>query len=147
MNSNLKIRKANQSDFDSIYHFVNELEETTFDIESIRRAFDQNIRNPDSIYLIAEIDSEPVGYLSCHAQLLLHHGGRKIAEIQEMYVDPKQRKMGIGRKLIEELKRIALIEGIDQLEVTSGNRRIEAHRFYEREQFVQSHQKFTWKVR
>lgn len=90
-------------------------------------------------------DFYSVGYLSCHSQFLLHHGGQKIAEIQEMYVNPESRKMGIGKKMIDELKRVALEKGIEQLEVTSNNKRTKTHRFYEREAFIQSHQKFTWK--
>ncbi|MEM1003265.1 MAG: GNAT family N-acetyltransferase, partial [Bacteroidota bacterium] len=122
------------------------LEETEFEIESIKRAFELNIDDPNSIYLIAEINNKSVGYLSCHSQFLLHHGGQKIAEIQEMYVNPENRKMGIGKKMINELKRIAYQKGIEQLEVTSNNKRNKTHRFYEREKFVQSHKKFTWKV-
>lgn len=146
MNSELLIRKARLNDFDSVYGFVNDLEETEFEIESIRRAFELNIDDPNSIYLIAEINNKSVGYLSCHSQFLLHHGGQKIAEIQEMYVNPENRKMGIGKKMINELKRIAYQKGIEQLEVTSNNKRNKTHRFYEREKFVQSHKKFTWKV-
>lgn len=146
MHSELLIRKASLNDFKSVYGFVNDLEETEFNIESMKIAFEQNINNTDSIYLIAEVDNKPVGYLSCHSQFLLHHGGQRIAEIQEMYVNPENRKMGIGKKLIDELKRTAQQKGIDQLEVTSNNRRTKTHRFYEREKFVQSHKKFTWKV-
>ena len=146
MNSELRIRKASLNDFNSVYGFVNDLEETEFEIESIKRAFELNISHPDSIYLIAEMNNKSVGYLSCHAQFLLHHGGQKIAEIQEMYVNPENRKMGIGKKMIDELKRIACQKGIEQLEVTSNNQRTKTHRFYEREKFVQSHKKFTWKV-
>ena len=146
MNSALHIRKANLNDFNSVHSFVNDLEETAFETESIKRAFELNINNPNSIYLIAEVNNKSVGYLSCHSQFLLHHGGQQIAEIQEMYVDPENRKMGIGKKLIDELKRIAYKKGIEQLEVTSQNKRTKTHRFYERENFVQSHKKFTWKV-
>jgi len=146
MHSELLIRKASLNDFKSVYGFVNDLEETEFNIESMKIAFEQNINNTDSIYLIAEVDNKPVGYLSCHSQFLLHHGGQRIAEIQEMYVNPENRKMGIGKKLIDELKRTAQQKGIDQLEVTSNNRRTKTHRFYEREKFVQSQKKCTWKV-
>lgn len=140
----LKIREADHSDFDTIYHFVNELEETVFDIEPMKKAFEHNISNPDAIYLIAEIHNKPVGYLSCHTQLLLHHGGQKIAEIQEMYVSPDTRKIGVGKQLINELKKMARNKGIVQIEVTSNNIRTDTHRFYMREKFIQSHQKFTF---
>lgn len=146
MKNRLKIRIANDDDFNSIYNFVNELEQTVFNVEDLKRAFESNVNNPDHIYLIAEMNDKPVGYLSCHSQLLLHHGGRKIAEIQEMYVNPESRKNGIGKGLVDELKRIAKLKEVEQLEVTSNNKRGDTHRFYEREKFVQSHKKFTYRI-
>lgn len=125
---------------------MNELEQTVFNVEDLKRAFESNVNNPDHIYLIAEMNDKPVGYLSCHSQLLLHHGGRKIAEIQEMYVNPESRKNGIGKGLVDELKRIAKLKEVEQLEVTSNNKRGDTHRFYEREKFVQSHKKFTYRI-
>ncbi|MEO9804225.1 MAG: GNAT family N-acetyltransferase [Reichenbachiella sp.] len=146
MKNRLNIKIANDDDFNSIYNFVNELEQTVFNVEDLKRAFESNVNNPDHIYLIAEMNDEPVGYLSCHSQLLLHHGGQKIAEIQEMYVNPESRKNGIGKGLVDELKRIAKLKEIEQLEVTSNNKRGDTHRFYEREKFVQSHKKFTYRI-
>lgn len=141
--SQLHIRQAHSNDLDSVYHFVNELENTQFDFEPFKEAFEQNINNPDCVYIIAELDSKPVGYISCHTQLLLHHGGDKIAEIQELYVLPESRNLGIGRSLVEKLKCVLRLRGIRQIEVTSNNKRIDTHRFYEREGFIQSHKKFT----
>ncbi|MEO9852569.1 MAG: GNAT family N-acetyltransferase [Reichenbachiella sp.] len=146
MKNRLNIKIANDDDFNSIYNFVNELEQTVFNVEDLKRAFESNVNNPDHIYLIAEMNDESVGYLSCHSQLLLHHGGQKIAEIQEMYVNPESRKNGIGKGLVDELKRIAKLKEIEQLEVTSNNKRGDTHRFYEREKFVQSHKKFTYRI-
>ncbi|NER12108.1 GNAT family N-acetyltransferase [Leptobacterium flavescens] len=147
MQDEINIRNATKADFNAIYQFVNELEETVFGIETQKKAFERNIINTDFIYLIAELNSNPVGFVSCHSQNLLHHGGQKIAEIQELYVDPKNRKAGVGKKLIDELKRIAKKMDIEQLEVTSNKKRTETHRFYQRENFINSHEKFTFKLR
>lgn len=146
MDIELNIRNVKTTDFESIHHFVNGLEATEFETKSLRDAFIQNINNPDFIYLIAEIDSQPIGYLSCHSQRLLHHGGQTIGEIQELYVKPEFRNIGVGKQLIDHLKALVKQKGIIQLEVTSNNKRVETHRFYEREQFIQSHKKFTLKI-
>ena len=147
MKVEINVRPANKTDFNAIYLFVNELENAVFEIDAQKRAFELNIKNKDFIYLIAELNNEPIGYISCHAQYLLHHSGQKIAEIQEMYVNPKNRKMGVGKKLIEELKRIAKQKGIAQLEVTSNKNRVDTHRFYKREQFINTHEKFTFELK
>ncbi|NAS30425.1 GNAT family N-acetyltransferase [Flavobacteriaceae bacterium R38] len=147
MHDKINIRNVTQADFNAIYQFVNELEETVFEIETQKKAFECNIANTDFIYLIAELNKKPIGFISCHTQYLLHHSGQKIAEIQEMYVNPKNRKVGVGKKLIDELKRLAKNMGIKQLEVTSNKKRIETHRFYQRENFINTHEKFTFELR
>ncbi|WP_306400455.1 GNAT family N-acetyltransferase [Phocoenobacter skyensis] len=147
MQNQIHIRKAGKTDFDSIYQFVNELEETVFELENQKKTFEQNIKNENYIYLIAELNRKSIGFISCHSQNLLHHAGQKIAEIQEMYVIPEKRKIGVGKKLIDELKRVAKQNGIAQLEVTSNKRRTKTHRFYQREKFVNTHEKFTFQLK
>ncbi|MEZ4874887.1 MAG: GNAT family N-acetyltransferase [Flavobacteriaceae bacterium] len=137
------IRKATLNDFESIYPFINELEETVFEREIQKNVFEAHVKNPANIYLIAEYDGNSVGFISCHSQKLLHHGGQNIGEIQEMYVSPTYRSMGIGKKLLDELKQVATQLGIQQLEVTSGKKRKGAHHFYMRENFMNTHEKFT----
>ena len=143
MQNEIIIREANRVDFNSIYEFVNELEQTNFDVDQQRNVYERNIKNSDFIYLVAEIEQRSIGFVSCHSQELLHHGGQKIAEIQEMYIKPENRKIGVGKMLIDKLKIVVKQLGIEQLEVTSNKRRTETHRFYKREKFINSHEKFV----
>ena len=133
---------ATPNDFEAIYSFVNELENQTFNKEKQEYIYHQNIQQPNNIYLVAFDDHAAVGYISCHAQNLLHHSGL-IGEIQEMFVTEKYRSSGIGKLLMENLIHLAKQKGYLQLEVTSGKRRVSAHRFYLREGFSESHFKFT----
>jgi PhnO protein len=138
----IKIRKAENIDFQIIYNFINELESDVFDEDVQQTIFLENLKNENIIYLLAFKDDEPAGFISCHAQWLLHHAAL-IGEIQEMIVVEKFRSNGVGKLLIAELIAIAKSEGIHQLEVTSNKKRENAHRFYLREGFAQSHFKFT----
>ncbi len=147
MTENILIRKAKQTDFEAIYKFVNALEESIFPLENQKKAFERNLADGDFIYLIAELNNKPIGFISCYAQEVLHHGAQRIAEIQEMYVSPENRKSGVGKKLLDELKKIAKQNGIVQLEVTSNKKRTETHQFYLRECFLNSHEKFTFELK
>ena len=123
---------------------VNKLEQVSLNLDMLFTAYGMNIRNENNVYLVAEIaDKGVVGFLSCHSQSLLHHGGQLVAEIQEMYIEPAFRNQGIGKKLIEELKGILTERGALQLEVTSNRNRIASHRFYKREGFEYTHHKFV----
>lgn len=138
----IHVRQATRDDFEYIYQFVNLLEDQVFDRQKQWEIYVENAGNPDDIYLVAWAHSLAVGYLSCHIQNLLHHGGL-IGEIQEMYVNENGRGHGIGKLLIGKLVEMAKARGVLQLEVTSGHKRGSAHRFYEREGFAHTHKKFT----
>ncbi|MBK9591885.1 MAG: GNAT family N-acetyltransferase [Crocinitomicaceae bacterium] len=138
----IQIRKAENKDFKLIYNFINELENAIFDEKIQQVIFSENLKNENIIYVLAFQNDEPAGFISCHAQWLLHHAAL-IGEIQEMIVAEKFRSKGVGKLLIEALINIAKSNGINQLEVTSSKKRESAHRFYMREGFAQSHFKFT----
>lgn len=138
----LTIRGATAEDFKIIYNFINELENDIFDEKIQQVIFSENLKNENIIYLLAFENDEPAGFISCHAQWLLHHAAL-IGEIQEMIVTEKFRSKGVGKLLIAELIARAKSKGINQLEVTSSKKRESAHRFYVREGFAQSHFKFT----
>ena len=139
----IKIRPASLSDFEKVFDFINQLENTEFEKEHQEFIYRKNLSSPDNIYLVAASDNLIVGFISCHIQYLLHHGGQKIGEIQEMYVAENSRSRGVGKELLDTLKKVAKETGIVQLEVTSGHQRGKAHSFYEREGFLHSHKKFT----
>lgn len=136
------IRKAERNDFDAIHQFICELENETFDFDKQKEIFVQNIQQPNNIYLLAVENNSVVGFVSCHIQDLLHHGG-PIAEIQEMFVAKEMRSTGIGKDLINALKQIVKERNVIQLEVTSNNNRSLTHKFYERENFKSTHKKFV----
>lgn len=141
---NCLIRPVTKTDFEAVYQFINQLEECVFPKESQHAIFLENLANPKHIFLIAEINQNPVGFISCHVQNLIHHGGL-VGEIQEMFVDQKYRSQQIGKQLLDALKTIAKQKNILQIEVTSGFTREKAHAFYEREGFPHTHKKFVWK--
>ena len=138
----MEIRNAINEDFATIHQFVTELENQEFNYEKQKNIFTKNIANTDNIYLVAHENNKPIGYLSCHIQNLLHHGG-PIAEIQEMFVVAEKRNAGIGKMLIDRLIQLAKQKGVLQIEVTSNNDRHQTHKFYERENFRFTHKKFV----
>lgn len=143
LNDSLRVRKANINDLRVIYEFLCDLQCTKFDVYTFNRAFMLNIVKPDNIYLVAEYNSKVVGYLSYNERLLLHHGGRKVGEILEMYVKPEMRSLGVGKLLLDKIKLLSRVMKVQRLELTSDLSREESHKFYVRENFVESHKKFV----
>ncbi len=142
--ANIVLRNAETTDVDAVYAFLCALSEKEYNREKFEEYYNTCLANDKNIYIIAEAEGKPVGFLSCHGQLLLHHAGWAY-EIQEMFTDEAYRSHGIGKLMIEELEKRLSDITYDVLEVTSNNRRSRAHNFYLKNGFAQTHQKFTKK--
>lgn len=144
--SSISLRRATPPDVEFIYSFLCELEEEAFDFDQFNAIYHRNLLNPDCHYFLAFDQQQCVGYASVHAQWLLHHCG-KVGEIQEMFVIPAYRSKGVGRLLIEQLMEVAQQENFEILEVTANKKRLDTHRFYERQGLEQTHFKFVKKMK
>ena len=136
------IRPAIRADVQKVYDFICDLEKQIFNFEVFKNIFFENIQLPDRHYLIAHNDKQILGYASMHAQLLLHHCG-KVGEIEEMYVLPTQRNLGIGQQFLTEFVAIATRDKYVLLEVTSNQKRLDTHQFYQKNGFIHTHAKFV----
>ncbi len=146
LHDGLSVRKAVLNDIKSIFDFLCDLVGEDFDRDTFNKAFMMNVVNPNNIYLVAEYESEVIGYLSFNSRLLLHHGGKKVGEILEMYVRPEKRSLGVGKLLLDKIKMLSKVIKVHQLEVSSNLERAGSHKFYLREGFVESHKKFVYVI-
>ena len=138
----ISIREATPKEFEVIYQFICELQNNIFDYEKMKSLYLENLENVNNIHLVAMDGRYTVGYLSCHIQTLLHHAG-KVAEIQEMFVKPTYRSKGVGKLLMDSIKKLVAAKGVVQLEVTTRVIREKAIQFYRRENFEDSHKKMV----
>ena len=72
-----------------------------------------------------------LGVATLHTTPVLHRAG-SVGRVTSLVVDATFRGCGIGRALMEEAERWAAAQGCVLLEVTSNQRRVDAHQFYER---------------
>ncbi len=90
--------------------------------------------SPADRVLVAVLHGDVVGSISLHALPLFHMAGQ-LGRITSMVVDERHRGRGIGSVLIGAAQRWFAAAGCVKVEVTSSDRRTEAHRFYERHGF------------
>jgi len=81
--------------------------------------------------LLACDDGRPVGLISCHPVPLLAEGGAFV-RITALAVAAEHQGKGIGRRLVEEVERLAVGWDAMTVEVSSGKKpaREAAHQFY-----------------
>lgn len=137
-----KIRKIKKQDLNFVYQSICELENEILDFETFEGIFNENISNPNNIYLIAENENEYLGFISFHTQKLLHHCGL-VGEIQEFFIDKSCRGQGIGRQLIIKIMLYASQNNLKSIEVTTNRKRVENVLIYENLGFDLTHNKFT----
>lgn len=139
----ITIRPASSADVESIYTFICDLEETTFDFELFQKLYQGNILEADNIYLVAESpEGETIGFISAHGQILLHHLGM-VYEIQELFVHPEFRGKGIGHQLIGAMEGLLRERECRSFEVSTNAKRAATQEFYAACGFGKTHVKFT----
>lgn len=85
---------------------------------------------PSDRILVAEIGGQVVGIVSFHITPLLHEESDS-GRVTALVVDREFRGKGIGALLLRETEDWAWSCGCARVEVTSGDHRPDAHRFYE----------------
>jgi len=103
------------------------------------RAFDVIDRDPNQSLLVAELDGRVVGMLQITFIPGLSRRGAWRAHIDAVRVDSSVRGRGIGGWLMGRALDAARKRGCRIAQLTSDRRRVEAHRFYDRLGFTDSH--------
>lgn len=102
-------------------------------------AFDQIDGDPRHELVVVEIGGEVIGTLHLTFLPSLSFQGRTRAQIESVRVDARLRGRGIGGRLFEWAIERARAAGCHVVQLTTHNRRPDAHRFYERLGFTASH--------
>ncbi|MBY4674794.1 GNAT family N-acetyltransferase [Burkholderia multivorans] len=92
--------------------------------------------------IVAAMQGEVVGSISLHILPFFHAAGY-LGRITSMVVDERHRGCGVGSALIADAERWLTVTGCVKLEVTSGDHRHDAHRFYEKHGFLRDGQRLS----
>ena len=95
--------------------------------------------------LLALHGEQVVGFGTISVDLLSVRFGAR-AWVEDLAVDPSQRSLGVGKGLLDALRSWAAEHGATHLERDSGDARVDAHRFYDREQPSWTSRCFAWTV-
>lgn len=136
------LRPATADDAQVVYALICELKQAEFDREAFRAGFLANLQDRNMHYQLAGLNGEIVGMIGLHLQFHLHHA-RWIGEIQELVVMPQARGLKVGSQLLAWAEDAARQAGAELTELSTSVKRVDAHRFYVREGYAQSHFRFT----
>lgn len=96
-----------------------------------KKYFTNIINDPNAICLIAEENSNVIGYIS-GSPMVREYCKSKYFEIENMGVHPNYRSKGIGSKLMEECLKIAKEKGFQKVYVNVYIKNEKAVKFYKK---------------
>jgi DNA-binding MarR family transcriptional regulator/GNAT superfamily N-acetyltransferase len=98
--------------------------EDGFDHTISLAATPEQLRPPAGLFVVAFLHGEPVG----SGALKFH--GRRPGELKRMWVAPQARGLGLGRRLLVELERLAVEHGVRTLRLETNKSLVEAIALY-----------------
>lgn len=137
-----QLRPATADDTPIVYALICELKQAEFDRQAFETGFLANLQDSNMHYQLALLDGAAIGMIGLHMQFHLHHA-RWIGEIQELVVMPQARGLRVGSTLLAWAEETARAAGAELTELSTSVKRVDAHRFYLREGYAQSHFRFT----
>jgi GNAT superfamily N-acetyltransferase len=141
------MRRATEADLPAIVALLADDElgaqrESLDDIKPYLAAFAAIDADPHQLLVAAELDGEIVGTLQLTFIRGLSHRGAIRAQIEAVRIASSSRGQGLGSALIEWAIKEARRRNCYLVQLTSNNSRLDAHRFYTRLGFSQSHAGF-----
>ena len=116
-----------------------------WDPDRARAALAAAIEDPEAVVLVAEHRGDLVGLCAGYLDLnSVRYGPR--CWVEDLAVSPDHRSQGVGKDLLDAAKDWARERGATHLELDSGDDRLDAHRFYEREGPSWSSRCFAWEL-
>jgi ribosomal protein S18 acetylase RimI-like enzyme len=89
----------------------------------------------DGTIWVAEDNNKVIGYLAGSIKRKPAYVTKTLAELDNFYIDEEYRRRGIGKKLVEEFKKYCILQGIEEIEVTTNCKNINAREFYKNNNF------------
>jgi GNAT superfamily N-acetyltransferase len=135
------IRVANTDDAVQLLPLIRQLGYHELDVAGMKEKI-QLYSGVDYRILIAEAENTVTAFISLHVFHSIHSPGR-IGRITAFCVHESFRSKGIGILLLNEAEKYFVAENCGKIEVTSNNRRTEAHQFYLNRGYLEDSRKFV----
>jgi GNAT superfamily N-acetyltransferase len=134
------VRGATLSDVEKIAALVSQLGyQTTAD--DMRLRLERLLPHPEHIMFVAETSGDVVGLVAAHIGQGLENNDPH-ARVTGLVVDGHWRGGGVGKMLMEHIESWCRNRGVRNVILTSGNHRVDAHKFYQRIGYTASGQRF-----
>ncbi|MGY3714256.1 N-acetyltransferase family protein [Sutcliffiella cohnii] len=102
-----------------------------FDLEGARSYITERMEKGDSVIFVAKIDDEYVGFTQLYPTFS-SISMKKAWILNDLYVDEKARGKGVGEKLLQRAKELAVQTGAKSISLSTALDNYTAQRLYEK---------------
>ena len=143
--SELVLRQARREDVPAIVAMLADdalgaTRESPGDLAPYYKAYDQIVRDPNHMLLVADVGGEVVGTLTLNILHGLARQGAVRGQIEAVRISANHRGKKYGEKMIHAAIDMAREKGCVLVQLTTDKTRKDAHRFYERLGFKSTHE-------
>jgi ribosomal protein S18 acetylase RimI-like enzyme len=135
-----EVREARIGDFEEIYTLAAELARTVGDsppdLDAVRERLSELLEEPRARVLVAD-DGGVVGVASLWIKPDLAHGDT-VVEVPMLVVAEGSRRGGVGKLLMEEVRRLSAENGAELIELVATTQNVAAREFYRSLGFVET---------
>jgi ribosomal protein S18 acetylase RimI-like enzyme len=135
------IRNAVIGDAPQLAPLLAQLGYTNIEVNEIEEKIEYYSK-PDYALLVSWAEYSVNAFIALHIFEMFHSMG-KVGRITAFCVDEKFRSKGIGSKMLKEAELYLINNNCTRIEVTSNNRRKEAHSFYLNRNYIEDSRKFV----
>ena len=100
--------------------------------------------DPNQMMMVAMLDGETVGTIQLTFIPGISGLGTRRCLVEAVHISPAHRSKGLGSEMIRWSIEQARERGCGMVQLTSNKKRLDAHRFYERLGFLESHEGFKY---
>jgi ribosomal protein S18 acetylase RimI-like enzyme len=134
------LRPAREADAERVASLMTELGYPST-AEGVKDRLHGSLSSKTSCCLVGEAEGEVIGMMS--VELIPYFPtGSTICRVTSLVVSSQHRSRGVGEKLMAAAATFAREHGCSGIEVTSSERRVDAHRFYQRLGFARAGLRF-----
>ncbi len=129
----VEVREVEEADVEVVLMLLGQLSDSPAEACSpvdVRRTWQKIRRQHGRTLLVATVDGTPAGTADVTIVPNFTHGCRPWAIVENVVVDRRQRRRGVGRALLADIIRRAHDNGCYKVQLLSNRRRTEAHVFY-----------------
>lgn len=140
----MNIRKLRKKDYETVVALLGQLGYYDNDVASLAKRYSLFKKNKGIVFVVEGDKKEAIGFAAITIMPLIHCDGF-LARIAGICIDERSRSIGIGAELIKFIEGYCRRKKCVLLEVTTKLEREGAHRFYLKNDFVETHKRFNKK--